>query len=212
MKIRKISSAICAVVALCAVFAAVALAFWGQSADPVLLKTPDAATDTVAAMMDAACSGDYRTAGSYLYGTPDLGADRAPADPVGGLIWERRQSSMVYELLGECYPTEEGLAQDISVTCLDVSSVTVQLRDRSQTMLAQRVQEAEDLSAVYDENHEYREDFVMDALYDAAAEILTEETGTTTVVLTVHLKYEDGQWWVVADNTLLSALFGDVLF
>lgn len=182
------------------------------NAKPILLSPPDAAGANVAAMMDAACSGDFDQASQYMIGTPDLGADREAQDAVGALIWAAYLNSMEYELLDNCYATDNGLAQNIRFTCLDISSVTAVLRDRSQTLLEQRVQEAEDVSEIYDENNEYREDFVMEVLYDAARKALAEDAGTVTVELTVNLRYQDGQWLIAADTALMDALFGDILF
>lgn len=181
-------------------------------AKPILLSPPDGAKDNVVGMMDAVCGGDFQQASQYMIGKPDLGADREAEDPVGALIWAAYLDSMEYELLDDCYATDNGLAQNIRFTCLDVTSVTAKLRERSQVLLEQRVQEAEDVSEIYDENNEYREDFVLEVLYDAAQEALAEDAQTITAELTVNLRYLNGQWLIAADTALLDALFGDILF
>ena len=79
-------------------------------------------------------------------------------------------------------------------------------------MLEKRVEEAADISEVYDENNEYREEFVMDVLYEAARQALEEDAVTRTVELTIQLVYSEGQWWVVADSALLDAISGGILY
>ena len=48
----------------------------------------------------------------------------------------------------------------------------------------------------------------MEALQEALQAALAEDAKTTTVTLTVNLKNQNGQWWVVADNALLDAFAG----
>ena len=209
---KKFLAVILCLVGLCAAAAAVYLSTQFMDANPILLTPPDEAKNRVVAMMDAVCQGDYAEASQSILGTPSLGVDREAGSDVGIIIWEAFQESMSYELVGECYTTEQGLAQNVTFTCLDITSVTEQLRDRSQVMLEQRVAEAENVSEIYDDNNEYREDFVMDVLYDAATDALKENTREMTVELTIRLSYQDGSWWVVADEALLDAISGGILY
>lgn len=213
MKVLKyIASVLLAAVGLSAAAAAVYLCTQYVDAKPMLLTPPDVAQSKVVALMDAVSEGDYEEASQAIYGTPSLGVDRQAADEVGVMIWEAFQSSITYELLGDCYTTEQGLAQNVSFSCMDVTSVTVNLKERSQVLLEQRVAEAEDVSEVYDENNEYREDFVMAVLRTAVEDALKEDARMMTVELTVNLSYQDGSWWVVADEALLDAISGGILY
>ena len=213
MKVLKyIASVLLAAVGLSAAAAAVYLCTQYVDAKPMLLTPPDVAQSKVVALMDAVSEGDYEEASQAIYGTPSLGVDRQAADEVGVMIWEAFQSSITYELLGDCYTTEQGLAQNVSISCMDVTSVTVNLKERSQVLLEQRVAEAEDVSEVYDENNEFREDFVMAVLRTAVEDALKEDARMMTVELTVNLSYQDGSWWVVADEALLDAISGGILY
>ena len=131
---------------------------------------------------------------------------------MGVLIWEALVDSMRYELVGDCYATEDGLAQDVTMSYMDINSVTATLKDRSQALLEQRVDEAERLDEVYDENLQYREDFVMDVLYDAAAAALEEDAQTVTTKLTLKMSYQGQKWWIIADRELLDAISGGILY
>jgi len=179
--------------------------------NPILLVPSEEARSRTEAVMDAACRGDYESASGMILGNPRFAMEGTPEDPVASMIWERFRKSFSYELTGECYATEAGLAQGIRVTYLELPSVTQNLRARSQALMEQRMAEAEDMSQIYDENHEYLESFVLEALYDAAKQALEEDTRTVTVELTANLIHRDGQWWLLPDDALLSALSGGIV-
>ncbi|MBP3305760.1 MAG: hypothetical protein J6L24_07310 [Oscillospiraceae bacterium] len=180
-------------------------------AEPVLVKQPSSAQERVVTLMDAVCASDYKTVSAQLCGQPDLGLDREAADAVGVLLWDALEDSRSYTIVSDCYATNTGVAWDIQLTCLDLSSVTANLREHSQALLAQRVEEAEDISEIYDENNEYREEFVMDVLYDAAVEALAEDAEQTTYSFTLNLICANGVWWVMPDAPLLQAISGGIL-
>ena len=210
--IKKILSVIFVLIGIAAAVVAVNMGITNRNADPVLLATPEAASQQVTGLMEAVCSGDFATASTYLQGQPGLGVDREATDEVGILIWEAFCDSMSYELVGECYATEAGLSQNVTLTCMDVTTVTAVLKERSQALLEQRVDEAEDLEDVYDENLQYREDFVMDVLYDAAVMALEKDAKIMTTELTLNLSFQNEQWWIAADRELLDAISGGILY
>lgn len=210
--IKKLLSLIFAMIGIATAAAAVYLALSNKTADPKLLLPPEEAEQQVVGLMDAVCRGDYTSASTYLQGQPGLGVDREATDEVGILIWEAFCDSMEYELVGECHATADGLSQNVKITCMDVTSVTAVLKDRSQALLEQRVDEAENLDEVYDDQLQYREDFVMEVLYDAAATALKEDATTITTELTLNMTYQDGQWWIIADKLLLDAISGGILY
>ena len=210
--IKKLLSVIFVIIGIAAAVAAVSLGMGNRNADPVLLAPPEEAQLQVVGLMDAVCAGDYQGASAYLQGQPSLGVDREATDAVGVLIWDAFCDSLSYEIVGECYATESGLAQNVKLSCMDITSVTSVLKDRSQALLEKRVSEAEDLEEVYDESLQYREDFVMDVLYDAAAAAVVEDAATMTTEVTVSMTYQDGKWWIIADKNLLDAISGGILY
>lgn len=196
---------------ICAVLAGLILAFGNIDAKPVLLTQPEAARSQITDTMDALCGGDYEAAGSRMYGTPDLGMDREAAEPVGRLIWDAFVESLSYELTGECYTTDTGLAQDMVIRGMDIGSVTATLQVRSQALLEQRVAEAKNPAELYDDNNEYREDLVMEVLYEATRQALEQDACQTEWNVTVNLIYENGQWWIMPEDALLEAISGGIL-
>lgn len=212
MIMKKFLSAVFALVAVAVAAAAVYLGFTYRNAQPVLLTPPLTAKSQAVAMMNSLCRGDFDGVSQRILGNPGLGLDRDAAEDVSVLIWDSYVESLSYDLVGTCYATDNGLAQDVTITCLDMTSVTANLQERTQTLLEERVENTKNLTEIYDENNEYREEFVMNALYDAALDALEEDAVETTVELTLNLSYQDGQWWVVADSQLLDAISGGILY
>lgn len=194
-----------------AAVAGIYLALANRDASPVLVEQPEAAEHQVVTMLDALRVRDYETVSASLYGTPDLGLGREAEDTVGQLLWSAFADSVSYELVGDFYATDSGVAQNVVITGLELGSVTENLRERSQALLEARVAEAEDPDQIYDENNEYREEFVMDVLYDAAQEALASDARQTSWEVTLNLVYENGQWWIMPESALLEAVSGGIL-
>ena len=211
MKLSKLMAALFGVAGVCAAAMCVTLAFTNMNASPVLVQQPESAREQVEILLEAVSQNDYNTASTVIQGNPVFGADREPADAVSAMIWDAFVDSIEYELVGDLYATDSGVAQNITVTTLDLSSVTVNLKERSEKLLEKRVKAAEDPDEVYDENNEYREDFVMQVLYDATVEALRNDAKSVSVDVTINMTYENGQWWIVSDSALLSAITGGVL-
>ena len=211
MKISKFFAAIFGMVGLVAAAMCIFLSVRFLNADPVMLDQPEAAAQQVELLMDAVSHNDFTAASALIYGNPDFGADREPEEEVGALIWDAFLSSISYEVDGELYATESGVAQNIVISALDISSVTKNLKERSTALLEARVAEAEDPHEVYDENNEYKESFVMQVLYDAAVDALKEDAVTVDQRVTVNMICEDGLWMIIGDSQLLSAISGGIL-
>ena len=212
MILKKILGVILVLVGLIAAASGIFLSFAAMDAEPVLVTEPVEATQKVAELMEAVVSCDYEKASSLIYGNPALGLDREPADQVGVLLWNAFTKSQSYELKGGCIASNSGLAQQVVFTYLDMNSVTANLGDRSQALLMERIEAAESIDEIYDANNEYREDVVMEVLEDAVGEALKKDAQTVSVELTVSMVFREGQWWIVADNALLNAISGGVLY
>lgn len=208
MNYPKILSAGFALAAAALAALTVTLSLGNLRADPILVQVPQAAQECAQSVMDSLCTGDYSQAESQLYGTPSLGLDRAPADEVGRMIWKAYTDSLEYTFDGEFYATDTGIGRNVVVTALDLTSVTSTLKQRSQALLEHRVAIAQDVSQIYDENNEYREDFVMNVLFDAAYQSLQEDAQVKSQAVALNLVYKQGKWWVVPDAALFAAISG----
>ena len=197
---------------LAAVFAGTALwaalLFPGQT--PMLLQPPAGAVSLAEELMEAVCGGDFETAETMLYGQPELGADRQPSDAAGAMIWNAYVNSLDYELMGELYATDAGLAQDVKIIFMELPTVTANLSARTHQLLNEAIAAAEDVSELYDEKNEYREDLVMDILHRAVAQALEEDVRYSYRVVQLQLVFRDGQWKAVADRHFLDAVSGGI--
>ena len=190
-----------------ALILAVLTAVWVWTAKdraPLLLGRPEKAMEQAQTVMDRLCAGDYDGAAAGMVGQPRLGVDREPADSVGKLLWQAFLESLSYEFQGEPYAVDRGLAWDAEVSCLDFDAVTRNLGTRCRELLEQRVARAENMSQIYDENSEYREDVVLEVLRQAVEDALREDAETVTRTVTLKLECVDGRWLAVPDGELLN--------
>jgi len=211
MKISKLFSALFGLLGTAVAVCTVLLCLHSLDQAPVLTKMPVNATSQVDKMFHAVCSNDYAAASALMYGTPDLGADPESCDIVTAVIWEAFVDSMDYELVGDCYATESGVAQKVRLHCMDVASITGSLQTRARALLEQRIEEAEEMEDIYDENNDFRQDFVDTVVAEAAAAAAAQDATYTETELTVNLTYTKGQWWILADDALIQALSGGMV-
>lgn len=180
-----------------------------QAAPRMLLRTQGAA-QCAEQMLTKICAGDYTGAAAYLYGNPRLGDQQPGSDQVTQQIWDAFIDSLQFELVGDTYATVSGVAQDVQFESLNIPSVTGSLKEIAPEMLIQRTESAEDMSEIYTDNYEYRDDFTTSLLHDAAVQAIAagEERRQE---LTLNLIYDGGRWWVLPDQTLLNAISGGIL-
>ena len=178
--------------------AAIGAAVSFRDTGPVLLVVPEEAQACAEQLMEAACEGDFSRAEQMLYGAPDLGADGMPEDPVDAMIWQACLDSLDYRLVGDVYATDRGLAQDVKLIGMELDAVTAHLDSRARELLDRAMETAEDVSELYNEKNEYREDLVGDILMESARQALEVDVRYGYRILTLPLVYSDGQWWVEA--------------
>lgn len=207
MKWRSVISACLGLLVVLLAAAAVFLVITFRDAKPVLLYVPEEVSLRVEEMMDAICCGDFSSAAKRMYGNPDLGIDRESEDPVNRAFWNAFVSSLDYELVGAPYATQSGIAQDVKIISLELSTATEKLGARAEALLQQGLAQAENASEVYD-GANYKESFVESIIQQAAQQALEEDVRYSYNVVTLQLVCSDGQWWIMPDKALLSAISG----
>ena len=160
--------------------------------------------------MERICAGDYAGASDFLYGTPSLGDDAQRQTPASQLIWDAFLSSLSSRPQGDCYADENGLAQDYILSGLDIPSLVAKLKEAVPTVLEAQVDAAENFAQVYDDNWQYREEFAQSVLEETARQV-TAGIAPEERQITLRLAFEDGQWWVVPDQQLITAISGGIL-
>lgn len=208
MKGLKITAKVLMLVGILLAAATVYICLNALKAPPVMVEQPTGAVERAETMMNAVCQGDYGRAGKIMYGKPSLGMGPEDNDSTEGMIWNAFIESIQYEFPGECYAAPSGVALDMKVNYLDISSVTDGLKARAEELLNQRVAEAKNVSEIYDKDNNYREDFVMDILRSAAVDALAQDAKTLERTVSLRLVYENSQWWVVPEAGLMNLLSG----
>lgn len=210
MKAARFFAVIFGLIGTVLMIGAVALCLVSLDEPAQIVETPAAAVACSEELMEAIADGDFAAAGDKLYGQPDLGADREPEDEMASMVWTAFVGSISYEFKGDCYATDSGIARDAVITALDVPSVTGSLSQRAHALLTAKVESATDMAELYDENNNFRTDLVEDVLGQALVQALAEDAQTVTRDVTLNLICRDGQWWVVPDQALLTAITGGV--
>lgn len=210
MKINKFFSALFGLLGTALAVGSVYICLSAKNQPVVLLRAPGAAAVVAEDMMAAVSEGDFAAAGKLMYGEPDLGADWASDSAVNTLVWDAFLESFDYRFRRDISATDSGVVMEGMITALDIPSVTANLGERARALLAQRVEQAEDVSEIYDENNDYREDFVMEVLYDAACQALEEDARYVQRQVSINLIYQQDRWWVMPDQALLQAISGGI--
>ena len=160
------------------------------------------------AFAQALNEGDLETAARLMYGQPDLGVGDVPENPESALVWEAFRSSISFAYSGECTVEQSGLVRTGSITTLDVTTVMEKLPERTQTLIDQKIAAAADLTELYDEENNFREDLTARILREALQQALSQDSQSVTREVTVRLVNRDGGWWIVPHQNLLQILTG----
>lgn len=208
MKLSRFFSGFFLVVAMGLIGVALVVVMAAPGTPPTLLSPADEAQEQVVQMMDALCQGDFSSAGQYILGNPSFGADREPDSATGAVIWDAFVDSLSYELSGECYATDTGVAQNVVFTYLDITSVTDSLAPRSEKHLTRLQEQATHTSEIYDENGNFHSELVMQVLETVVQEALQEDAQFTTCTFTLQLVKQDDRWYILSNNDLIHAISG----
>lgn len=210
MKKQRIIAAIFGALGGVLAAAALTVCLTQRGVAPRLVRYPREAEDCAQALLTHLNAGDYGGASQYIYGCPALDAAGQLDSDACRVIWEAFAASLDGFAEGRCYADAEGLALDVTVRSLDLSRVLDGMKQAVPALLEEQVAQAVSMDQVYDDAHEYREDFIR-ALLDQAAEDGLTQAAPVARPLTLRLVRDRGQWWVLPDQALLSAVSGGLL-
>lgn len=202
--------ALCALLAAVLILGSIGLCLHGVNAPAQVLALDPAAAEQAEEWARQVCRGDYEAAGKMMYGQPELTSGEALTDETARLFWDAYVESLQFDFEGDCYGTPTGLARDVTVTALDISALMGPLKRDVEAQMALQAAESEEQDLIFDENNNYRDDFVMGVLRDAAKPLLEASPKTVRCTLTIHLLYEDDRWWILADQDLIDVLSGKI--
>lgn len=208
MKIAKFFAGIFGAVGAVLLAGSIGLCLLSLDAPVRMTEPPAGAVECSEKLADAISQRDYAAVGGCLYGQPDLGMEGAIEETMVFEIWNVFENSLSFSFKGDCYAQDSGIYRDAAVTYLEVASVTENLQTRAHALLTEKVEAATDMAELYDENNEFREDLVIQVLYEALDQACAEDARVVTKDMTLELLHRDGRWWVVPDAALLQALSG----
>ena len=180
------------------------------NAPAMMISAPKEAKVCAQTMLDAVAEGDFDTASGCIYGQPSLGVTREPAEQIGQMLWDAYIDSFSYEFAGDCYATSNGVALNVAVHALDLSSVSAKLSDRMDDLLSKRLEQEGDISEIYDKNGNFQEALVQQILLEAFRQAIDQDGQIRTQEVALNLTYQDGRWWTMMDQALLQAISGGV--
>ena len=152
-------------------------------------------------LMEALVQGNLEAAGGYILGTPQFTVPDQSAQSAEGLLWQYYYDGLSYTLDG-------GLSQNVTVTLPDLKAVTERMGVLAPEILTERIQAADSMEEVYDDQGGYRQDVTESVILEAAKKAMEEPVKTRQQTLTLGLCYVNGSWWVRPDQRLLDLLSG----
>ena len=206
MKIARFFAAIFAVIGMLLMVGTAGLCFAGVNANVRVLETPKEAIACADALVRALDEGDLSAAAQLMYGQPDLGVKEEPSDPVSEQLWEKYREEMACASANKLYLKGSDFMRDVTITVLDVSSITGSVPARAKVLLEQQVAAATDMNQLYDAENNFRTELVDQVMQQALEQAIREDGRTVTVTGSVKVINRDGQWWAVPDQALLNAL------
>lgn len=208
MKIAKFFAGIFGLIGTLLLAGSIGLCLFSLDAPVRTAGIPKAAMDCSEDFSRALSEKDFSAAQDCMYGQPELGMEETIEDTMVFEIWNVFENNLTFSWQGEGYMRDAVICRDAAVTYLEVASITENLQTRAHALLTQKVEAATDMAELYNDGGEFREDLVTQVLYEALDQACLEDARFVTQNVTVELVHRDGQWWVIPDKALLTALSG----
>lgn len=207
MKAKK-TILIWAAVALTAAALAAVVILTGLFQGPAVQVSHEAVQNSAQSMMDTLKSGDREALSARLYGNPKLDSLPEDASPAERLIWQAYLNSLDY-YLGEAFNiTGDGVELEMTLYCLDIPALVDSMKASLPAFVAQKAEELEDDSVLYDENNNLRPEFLEQLLLNAAQSALADQPQIQAQELMLECRRLNGQWLVVPTEAVQSMLSG----
>lgn len=210
MKIARFFAVIFGILGILLMLGTTVLCLTSLDAPVKLSDLPEAAEQCPVQMMDALAAGDFTAASARMYGQPDLGADQGLTEEAAA-VWGIFQSGISYEFTSDFYVSGSRIAIDAVLTVPDITSITDTLDDHARDLMNSRISAATEMAELYDGENNFRQDLIDEVMAAAVEKTLAEEPEMLTVETTVGIVYEQGQWWAIPDQALMTALAGGLV-
>ena len=183
---------------------------YGMHSTPAMAMNPDVVVDAVTETLDCVRSGDYEALGQMLYSAPDLGEAPTSTEDLESKILLTFLNSIQYRIGSDVRATDSGVSVDVHITCMDISALSTAMQEIVPDLMNQIANEIGDEKLVYNEDHNYRDDFIDQVLRTAAEQVLADAPQTMDKDLTLDLVQSGGRWQVVPTDAFVKLLSGYV--
>ncbi len=204
MKIARFFGCVFGIIGTVLLLGSIGLCLISLDAPVRMEQPPTGAVVCSEQLADAISQKDYEALESCLYGQPKLGLEGS-GNPE---VWTLFEENLSFFWNGDCYATNDGIFREGTVMWLEIASITEHLQAYAHDLMTQRVEAATEMEELYDETGEFREDLVNQVLQEALEAGIRQDLTVGTGTVTVQLIQRDGQWFAVADETLMTALSG----
>lgn len=160
------------------------------------------------ALMNTIQAGDLETLSGMLYGAPDLGTAPERDKDAESMLWYAYLESLQYRISDQLTTPDNSIAVEVQLTAMDLSAVTDALQESAPGLLAEKAVALDDEKTVYDENRQYREEFIADVLLDSSRQILSQPLAEAEHTLTLHFVRSGHSWLALPSEELLHLLSG----
>lgn len=170
------------IIAICAVVIAVAATFLYKKYSPPKVPSVQGAAEYMQELSDKTVMTD----GSRLT------IDVRPQTEDGILLYERMKEEWSFEV-GEAAEENREATVAVNITCPDTSTLPEKIRESMVSELKARVESADSLEEVYNDDLSFRDDVLRSAYSEALSGVNPD---TMTVMSKLILKYGGGKWMV----------------
>lgn len=209
MKKRRILAAFSGILAAAGAAATLMLALTAPGRQTVMLKEDPRIMTCAQSFLDKLCGTDMEGASAELLGAPELNM-ASDQDGVEKILWERYWNGLEGTLEGEPYAQGSFLTVNARITYPDMDAVIRQMGELTQTCLRQRVDEAENVSEVYNTDGGYRQEILDEVLVQAARTAAEQTTAVCEKSIALKLAYDGEDWKIIPGKELRSLLSGDL--
>lgn len=187
MKPSKVFSSLFFVLGTAVLFVSIVGCLVFRNAEPKGRSVPREAEEAAESFVAVLSAGDLERASGLIYGQPTLGAEASFESRAAARVWEGFQSSLSCEA-GAYHWEGNDLYRDVTLSYLDVSGVLTDI----QSIAKAGTEETRDA----------------DDLLLEAVEAALSWGNQVTVQGRIGLKEDGGNWYVIPDKTVLSAISG----
>lgn len=209
MKKRRILAAFFGILAAAGAAVTLMLALTARGRQTMMLKEDPRVMACAQNFLDKLCDMDLEGASAELLGAPELNMV-SDQDGVKKILWDRYWGGLEAILEGKPYAQGSFLTVNARITYPDMDAVIRQMGELTQTRLRQRVDEAENVSEVYNTDGGYRQEVLDEVLVQAARTAAEQTTAVCEKSIALKLAYDGEDWKIVPGKDLRSLLSGDL--